>query len=81
MQFRKILLTGGTGFFGRALLRHWLSQVEHGNATAIVCVLSRNPQNFLKLYPEFLNQPWLYFHQGDILRPESLPEKAEFSHV
>lgn len=81
MKSREILLTGGTGFFGRALLRYWLHQAEEGKGIANVCVLSRNPQNFLKLYPEFSNHSWLNFHQGDILYSTSLPEKGQFSHV
>ena len=76
-----VLLTGGTGFFGRALLRNWISQVQNGEKIARVCVLSRNPQGFLKNYPEFSDQSWVHFHQGDILNPASLPDDEVFSHV
>ena len=76
-----VLLTGGTGFFGRALLRNWISQAQSGEKIARVCVLSRNPQNFLNNYPEFSEQSWLHFHQGDILNPVSLPYDEVFSHV
>ena len=75
-----VLLTGGTGFFGRALLRHWLSQEKSGLRIARVCVLSRNPEVFLKKYPEFSDLPWLHFHQGDILNISSLPN-YEFTHL
>jgi UDP-glucuronate decarboxylase len=75
-----VLLTGGTGFFGRALLRNWISQSQSGEKIAPVCVLSRNPQSFLKNYPEFSEQSWLHFHQGNILNPNTLP-RDEFSHV
>jgi UDP-glucuronate decarboxylase len=74
----RILLTGGTGFFGRALLRHWIRQPA---PAAEVCVLSRSPERFLKQYPEFADLPWLSFHCGDVLRVDSLPAKGAFSHL
>lgn len=73
-----VLITGGTGFFGRALLRYWISKPQ---GRPKVCVLSRNPEKFLAQYPEFMNKVWLSFHKGDILKPCSLPEKEEFTHV
>jgi UDP-glucuronate decarboxylase len=76
-----ILLTGGTGFFGRALLRHWISQIENGVRVAKVCVLSRDPEKFLKEYPEFSKQWWLQFHQGDILLTDTLPVNVSFTHI
>jgi UDP-glucuronate decarboxylase len=75
-----VLLTGGTGFFGRALLRHWQSLEQNGEKIAQVCVLSRNPDSFLKQYPEFSGHSWLHFHQGDILSTSSLP-RDEFTHL
>lgn len=76
-----VLLTGGTGFFGRSLLRNWFSQAENGEKIARVCVLSRDPKSFIQKYPEFSNQSWLHFHQGDILNPASLPKVEVFSHI
>ena len=76
-----VLLTGGTGFFGRSLLRNWLCQDKNGEKIARVCVLSRDPQSFIQKYPEFYNQSWLHFHEGDILNPASLPKVEEFSHI
>lgn len=76
-----ILLTGGTGFFGRSLLRNWLSQSITNRKLANVCVLSRNPKLFLKKYPEFYGHTWLKFKKGDILNPQSLPKNEQFSHV
>ena len=75
-----VLLTGGTGFFGRALLRNWLNQNQNGQKIARVCVLSRDPQIFLKKYPEFSGHSWLHFNQGDILSSSSLP-KDEYTHL
>lgn len=77
---RTWLVTGGTGFFGRALLRYWLAQSADGRAMPQVTVISRNPAGFLHSYPEFSALPWLAFHAGDVLIPDSLPRTA-CSHV
>ena len=80
-----LLLTGGTGFFGRSLLRWWLLEQSGGKAQAPpglgVTVVSRDPQNFLGRYPEFTGQPWLRFHAGDIEEPNSLPRSGDFTHI
>ncbi|MFN7882638.1 MAG: NAD-dependent epimerase/dehydratase family protein, partial [bacterium] len=76
-----LLLTGGTGFFGKALLRYWLECHSRGNATPDVTVLSRSPESFLGKHPEFFGQPWLRLHRGDILQPSTFPTNATFTHV
>lgn len=80
MSIETWLVTGGTGFFGRSLLRHWLAQSTRGRSIPQVAVLSRDPAGFLNRYPEFADLPWLSFHAGDVLIPESLP-RAAFTHV
>ena len=64
-----LFITGGTGFFGRSLLRRISEISRHidlkNNA---VTVLTRNPDAFLKSYPEFSKEKWLCFFQGDILK-------------
>ena len=72
-----LLLTGGTGFFGKALLRHW----QAAPVAPRVTVLSRDPEGFLASHPEFAALPWLHFHAGDILNPASLPATASFTHL
>ena len=76
-----ILLTGGTGFFGRALLRAWLAQFNAGAPTPQVTVLTRSPETFNLQYPEFSHQPWLQLHCGDISQPNSLPRGLAFTHI
>jgi UDP-glucuronate decarboxylase len=76
----KLLLSGGTGFFGKSLLRHWTSQAELGLPVPQVCILSRSPDAFLKLCPEFRSHAWLSFSQGNVLRPDSLPS-GDFTHI
>jgi dTDP-glucose 4,6-dehydratase len=76
-----LLLTGGTGFFGKALLRHWMAKGGRARPTEKVTALSRDPQAFAMRFPEFANLPWLQWHQGDIVNPDSLPQHTRFTHV
>lgn len=69
----QLLITGGTGFFGRSLLRSKLANHPVWRDVNAVTVLSRQPDHFLEKYPEFMDLDWLKFHQGDVLIPESLP--------
>ena len=77
----KLLLTGGTGFFGKALLRHWQAAHATGSHEPHITVLSRDPGGFLERHPEFAGHPWLRFHAGDILAPATLPTDATFTHI
>lgn len=72
-----LLLTGGTGFFGKALLRHW----QMTGVAPRVTVLSRDPDGFLARYSEFVGLPWLRWQKGDILEPASLPAATPFTHI
>lgn len=76
-----IFLTGGTGFFGRALLRAWLGAFKAGVTVPSVTVLTRSPTGFVDRYPEFSKLPWLRFHVGDIGKPDTLPKGDSFSHI
>ena len=63
-----LFITGGTGFFGRSILRRILEISFHIDLKfSAVTVLTRNPDAFLNSYPEFKNQKWLKFCCGDIL--------------
>lgn len=75
----QLLLTGGTGFFGRALLRHHLAHRQE--ASLGIVVLSREPERFQAAYPELTACPGLTFHKGDIQNRTSLPWAESFSHV
>jgi UDP-glucuronate decarboxylase len=76
-----LFLTGGTGFFGKALIRHWSTLHNSGLSVPEVTALSRAPEKFLSENPEFRLEPWLKFHQGDILQPETFPSGASFTHL
>lgn len=75
----KLLLTGGTGFFGKALLRHLLANGLAEDASVVV--LSRNPASFLAAYPEFAGHHQISFLQADIQHRGSLPWAQNFTHV
>jgi UDP-glucuronate decarboxylase len=78
---KHILLTGGTGFFGKALLRHWAELDQQGHAIPQVTVLSRNPSRFAAQCPALCTHSWLGLVQGDICDSESLPRGTAFTHV
>jgi len=76
---KRILLTGGTGFFGRALLRHFLASGMAADTT--VCVLSRDPQRFQAAHPELVACERITFVRADIENRQSLPWDQGFTHV
>lgn len=74
-----ILLTGGTGFFGRALLRHFMASSMSANIS--ICVLSRNPQRFADAHPDLAGGERISFMKADIEDRESLPWNKKFTHI
>lgn len=81
LEGMSLFLTGGTGFFGRALLRY-IADSPIDKSSLGVTVLSRSPDAFLARYPEFSGLNWLDFHTGDILgSPSLLPVHARYSHI
>ena len=77
----KLLLTGGTGFFGRALLRSWLRDEVCGVRVPEVTIVTRSPNSFVGRYPEFSSISWLTLHKSNILDYESLPVDDFFTHI
>jgi len=78
MAEMRLFLTGGTGFFGRALLK---ALADSPLKDAVIYVLSRNPERFLKQHPSHANRTNLVFLKGDIQEPATLPWHESFSHV
>jgi len=74
-----LLLTGGTGFFGKSLLRYHLTSGQSDDVE--IAVLSRNPEQFLDLHPELGGHPSITFLTGDIQQRGSLPWNHSFTHV
>lgn len=81
MTASHILLTGGTGFFGKSLLRHWAELEQKGEQIAQVTLLSRNPKQFAVQHPELVAHNWLNLVQGDVCLFHSLPRAKNFTHV
>lgn len=76
-----LFLTGGTGFFGRSLLRYWTELSNRGGAPPTVTVLTRDPEKFLANHPLYKSVSWVRFVRGDILIPETIPNLSGVSHV
>ena len=76
----KLLLTGGTGFFGRSLLQF----IAAKNQPFEVTVLTRCPSIFLRKYPQYSKLPWLRFQIGDVTQSDTLSTlagKDRFTHL
>lgn len=61
----RVLITGGTGFFGKWLLSLFLFAGK--NPDTEIVVLSRNPAQFAAQYPMFGKSSNITFIQGDVL--------------
>ena len=67
----KLLITGGTGFFGRALLRHFFAEARRmpsgrPQEFSEIIVISRNPEKFAARYQTLANAPWLRWVRADV---------------
>jgi UDP-glucuronate decarboxylase len=77
-----LFVTGGTGFFGKALLRHWgYGQEPRMPRDAKVTLLTRDPERFQKSYGYLLTGLNIRLHKGDIMKPETLPQGDTISHI
>ncbi|MBI3519379.1 MAG: NAD-dependent epimerase/dehydratase family protein [Bacteroidetes bacterium] len=65
LNFKTIFITGGTGFFGKCFLNYFLYLNTLENFNIKVIILSRNPEVFLKEYPQFNNQNFKFI-TGDV---------------
>lgn len=75
-----LFVTGGTGFFGKALLRHWSVGGAPELASARFTLLSRDPERFRAAHGDLLNDLDVRLVSGDIQQPETLP-KGDYTHV
>lgn len=78
---KKILVTGGTGFFGKSLIRNWIKETNKGEDVGEVTIMSRDPQKFLQNHPEFNGYGWLKIYCGDVSKIESFPKNEKFTHI
>ena len=70
------LITGGTGFVGKALLREWSQSIGR---TVRPVILSRDPRRFAREQPELSSIA--DFTTGDVLSIDSLPSTHRFQNV
>ena len=80
---KNLLITGGTGFFGRALLRH-IDSVKRTNDYLPfdqITVMSRTPEIFKLRFPSLAKLSGLHFHKGDVLLPNTFPQDGNFHYV
>ena len=71
-----VLLTGGTGFFGKSIMDYFL---RHECGSHFV-VLSRHPDRFLSLNPQFAAIKSFSFLQGDI-RDFRIPDSIQIGQI
>jgi UDP-glucuronate decarboxylase len=67
-----VLLSGGTGFFGKALIRFWSGHMGSAYRPQCAIVLTRSPARFLFEHPEFSDLSWIRWVTADLSRPEAL---------
>jgi nucleoside-diphosphate-sugar epimerase len=75
----ELLVTGGTGFFGKWLLASFIRANDELGLGARAVVLSREPEKFVCEYPVLANNPALAFAHGDV-RDFDFPS-GHFSHI
>ncbi|OIN56370.1 NAD-dependent epimerase/dehydratase family protein [Arsenicibacter rosenii] len=67
LRNKRILLTGGTGFFGKWILHSFQYINNKLELNAQLYVLSRDPERFLLEFSVFQNRADIHFIQGDII--------------
>jgi dTDP-glucose 4,6-dehydratase len=73
-----IFITGGTGFWGKNILKRLINNELNSNVIDQIVVLSRNPKSFLKAYPEFQSHKIEYI-EGDVRNFKS--ERTDFQYI
>lgn len=74
----KLFITGGTGFFGKAILKHYKQKNLYNDFQ--ITLLTRNKSNFLISNPQIASFGEIKIVEGDILKPESLPS-CDFEYI
>ncbi len=69
----KLLVIGGTGFFGKSILDSFVCGKLEDLQISQLIILSRSTDKFQILYPEFV-APNITYIRGDIAKLNSLPE-------
>ena len=68
----RLLITGGTGFFGRWLLESWADASDRLGLDRIAVVVTRDPQRFNATAPHLASHASIKVVTGDVLGPNPL---------
>lgn len=74
----KLFITGGTGFFGKNILKCILENQIWSNFFSEIVVLTRNSSKFLHDFPEF-NSPKFHFINEDVRQFKS--DRTDFNYI
>ena len=76
----KILILGGTGFFGKSIMDSFIKSKLDKYGINYLYILSRSVNNFKKIHPEFIN-PRIEYITGDISIVDFLPNADIIIHA
>lgn len=74
LQNACILITGGTGFFGRWMVESLLYANDQLELNATILLLTRRPQAFRDTVPALAHHPAVVLCEGDVCQPLALPQ-------
>lgn len=74
LRGQHLLITGGTGFFGRWLVETFLWAAENLSLQARITVLTRHPERFQAACPHLARSPAVRLLTGDIRTFSALPD-------
>lgn len=75
------LVSGGTGFFGKALLRFWARPENAALRPARAFIISRDPSKFLRQHPEFKALTWIEWLTADLAALDASGVEALFARL
>ncbi len=76
---KRILITGGTGFFGKSMLDYRLRHGRQIDAEWII--VTRNPVAFLNASPQFIHMSGVRFVRGNVLHETLLADDSDIGQV
>lgn len=76
-----LFVTGGTGFFGKSLLRYWNNNPLLISDFDKITILTRNPNGFRSNNSEILCCNKIHLVEGDIMSPSTLQLDESITHI
>lgn len=80
LKGQTLLITGGTGIIGKWLIASILCADDFFDLNVKVTVLSRDPQKFLRSFPEWVADKRLFWIKGDV-KTITFPKDLYFSYI